>query len=141
LIRKDLSTIWCEVTSSLHTRSIESDGDESKVSSAKPAASSKKEVTKVPSLEKKESSVDSLTPSNNKPAPGEDTEEVNAVQVKEILLCLRPIREGEKIDNEEQRYRVSSSEGTTKEPPAKRQRSEEIDKVVVESLMSMSSQQ
>jgi hypothetical protein len=56
-------------------------------------------------------------------------------------LCLRPIREGEKIDNEEQRYRVSSSEGTTKEPPAKRQRSEEIDKVVVESLMSMSSQQ
>lgn len=100
---------------------------------------SKKDLAKVPSSEEKEGSIDSLTPTS-KTSPGEDAEEANVVQVREILLCLRPIREGDKVANEEHRYRGSSFEGTTKEPPAKRQRSDDIDKVVVESLMSMSSQ-
>lgn len=74
LIREDLTTIWCEVTSSIRTRSL------------------------------KEESID-IMPSDNKeskssnPSYSEEADDNSKDDVKELLLCLRPIRDGdEKVD-------------------------------------------
>jgi hypothetical protein len=70
LIRDDLTTIWCEVTSSIRT----------------------KDVPEVPvDPEKSEGSsvaVDQL--------PSSESDQTPVVESKELLLCLRPIRDGEK---------------------------------------------
>lgn len=80
LIRKDLTTVWCEVTSSIRTRSPDEDSPE-------PTGS--------------KSSADAT------PKP----------QIKELLLCLRPIRDGDKVDealrfvSQKDECLVSSSSG------------------------------
>jgi hypothetical protein len=73
LIRKDLSTVWCEVTSSIRTRtSDEEEGEET-----------------TPSLQPSGSNFD-----------GNGTKQGQL----ELLLCLRPIREGDKKVDESLRF-------------------------------------
>jgi len=74
LIRDDLTTLWCEVTSSIKTQL--SDDEVKGCPSPKPAVSG--------------SSSTYSTTTENKPES-----EVQQDKVKELLLCLRPIREGD----------------------------------------------
>ena len=69
MIRNDLSTVWCEVTSSVRTRSSDEDFD---------AAGGDTESQDI-----------------NPSATGHTPK----VEVKELLLCLRPIRDGDKVDD------------------------------------------
>lgn len=92
LIREDLSTIWCEVTSSIRTRSLHEETPETAVilSSVKAVVSS--------------------TSSSNAVV---DNKEQNAPKtVKELLLCLRPIREGEEKVTEVFRFKTKAFKGT-----------------------------
>lgn len=73
LIRDDLTTVWCEVTSSIRDRSMEDDGEE-KAPSVNPNASNY----------------------------------TLKLEQKELLLCLRPIRDGEKKVDESLRFRPVS---------------------------------
>jgi len=72
LIREDLSTVWCEVTSSLRTRSPEEDQQESQTNESKGSVNVAIDSPKA--------------------------------TVKEVLLCLRPIRDGEKKVDESLRF-------------------------------------
>lgn len=91
LIRRDRSTVWCEVTSSLHTSVVSPEGSNT---AAAAAAST-----------------------------GETSEETTTAPDPEVLLCLRPFREGDKA------ILVSDSPDDSNE------------NAVVESLISMSSSQ
>jgi PAS domain-containing protein len=73
LIRLDLTTVWCEVTSSIGTRLVEVD------------------------------SPDFLSASKSG-APSEDTPVAVKEEVMELLLCIRPIRDGEKKVDESLRF-------------------------------------
>uniref|UniRef100_A0A7S2V9B7 PAS domain-containing protein n=1 Tax=Entomoneis paludosa TaxID=265537 RepID=A0A7S2V9B7_9STRA len=79
LIRKDLTTIWCEVTSSIRTKEREEESCESVSGDSKKNAPSAKSSVKSPPAT----------------TAGED-KAVESVEVeRELLLCLRPIRDGE----------------------------------------------
>ena len=80
LIRDDLTTVWCEVTSSLRTISAEEDSSES--------------------------------PSTSK---GTDTATTKA-EVQELLLCMRPIRDGDKKVDESLRFVPPKRIETEKSP-------------------------
>jgi hypothetical protein len=75
LIRNDLSTIWCEVTSSIRTRSL---NEENLVT---PITASSSPVDK--------KRVNGTNTMNGSESTSDDD------QVKELLLCLRPIRDGD----------------------------------------------
>eukprot|EP00980_Cylindrotheca_fusiformis_P008881 scaffold1900_cov123-Cylindrotheca_fusiformis.AAC.7 len=79
LIRSDLTTIWCEVTSSIGTRSVEVESCE------------------IPSTSK------SSAPSDDGMPPAKE-------EIMELLLCLRPIRDGEKKVDESLRFHAINSE-------------------------------
>lgn len=83
LIRDDLTTIWCEVTSSIRTRSLK---DESSDETMGP-------------LEAKAVSSNATTSADASKWGDEDQGEV-----KELLLCLRPIRDGEESVDESLRF-------------------------------------
>lgn len=78
-----MTTVWCEVTSSLRSRSPEEDQQEAQTN------------------ESKESTNDAI--------------DSTKVAVKEVLLCLRPLRDGEKKVDESLRFvapkKVISEEG------------------------------
>lgn len=92
LIRDDLTTIWCEVTSSIRTRSLSDEAVEitGTVPIAKPVGS---------------------TTSSSKPV-SEPRDTTPQETVKELLLCLRPIREGEEKVTEEFRFKAKASKPT-----------------------------
>lgn len=73
LIKKDLTTVWCEVTSSIRTRTSEEDVTP--------------EILPVPKTAGKP----------QEPVPVKKVE-------KELLLCLRPVRDGEKKVDESLRF-------------------------------------
>jgi len=79
LIRDDLSTIWCEVTSSIHTTTL-SDENERSI---------------CPSHKDKKESVNS----------NDQELEAQVTPRKELLLCLRPIRDGTEKVSEELKFR------------------------------------
>lgn len=72
LIREDLTTVWCEVTSSMRTRSPDEDTEEFDLDTSKSSISAVEAA----------------------PKP----------EYKEILLCLRPIHDGEKKADESLRF-------------------------------------
>lgn len=78
LIRDDLTTVWCEVTSSIRDRAHDDEVGDEKTTSK---------------------STDSNDTTASKP------------QQKELLLCLRPIRDGEKKVDESLRFRPRSRNG------------------------------
>ena len=82
LVRKDLSTVWCELTASIRTRSI-SDGDFEAVA-----------------LSQRSKASSSLESSDG--------------EMKEMLLCFRPIVEGPKVEEQLQfTKKVKFLEGPT----------------------------
>jgi len=86
IIRKDMTTMWCEVTSSIRTRTLEHESPDSQSSS-------------------------SLSETDDAPKP---------VEVKELLLCLRPIGDGEKKVDESLRFvspKNNSTEGVSQLSP------------------------
>lgn len=92
LIREDLTTIWCEVTSSIRTRSLEDE-------MTNPATSTNATDTKKvngPACNKNGSKSSSNSLDSSQPP--------TANEMKELLLCLRPIRDGEEKVGEELRF-------------------------------------
>lgn len=83
LIRDDLTTIWCEVTSSIRTRSIKDENREEQPGPLEAKATQSLDASK-PTVEE--------DPSSSKD------------EVKELLLCLRPIRDGEERVDESLRF-------------------------------------
>lgn len=98
LIRNDLTTIWCEVTSSIRTKDVPEDPDEMNdlaSLSGKPAKSSELDT-----------SVDNLPKSSESDSPP-------TVESKELLLCLRPIRDGDKKVDAKYRFNPWGKGGET----------------------------
>jgi hypothetical protein len=93
LIRHNLSTVWCEVTSSIRTREAES-GDEDSISDeASPPDALAEDIVKRPQSTTSEGG----TNETSSAAP--------VKQVKEVLFCFRPIRDGEKKAAEKFRFK------------------------------------
>lgn len=115
LIRNDLTTIWCEVTSSIRTRSLGDELAESMISSSvsngnntksnndNNAGASSGNTTEKPVTGNSSSSSD-LVDKSKKDTGSDSVPSQQEVQVKELLLCLRPIREGEEKVSEELRF-------------------------------------
>lgn len=87
LIRDNLTTIWCEVTSSIRTRSV----DEEDVLTVTTASASIQKRTKSSSSNSSEEQQSANDSSQN-------------AQIKELLLCLRPIRDGVEKVSEDLRF-------------------------------------
>lgn len=79
MIRDDLTTLWCEVTSSIRTKREPDEKPTESMATASASGGSKTET--------RESS-DETAVDNEKAKP----------KTKELLLCLRPIRDGEPVD-------------------------------------------
>jgi hypothetical protein len=107
LIRDDLTTIWCEVTSSVRTKDTDDESDDTTTKGGtrqqtSPSCSSTdgKPVEKV--ARKQGNDEASMHGSDDAPE-----EKVDVHQFKEILLCLRPIRDGEEKTDEAHRFKPS----------------------------------
>lgn len=114
LIRDDLTTLWCEVTSSIRTRSVEDDSPEDQVSASGGKTCTKNGVTQ-PNTGSKSSKASAVS-SDEAPAPTKQKR-----LTKEFLLCLRPIRDGEGKVDESLRFDPSNQncyEETTIPVPA-----------------------
>jgi len=94
LIRNDLSTIWCELTASIRTK-------------AEPIAVPPSSPVKQGGKPKKEGS-NSNSESNEESTSSSESEQQTE---KELLLCFRPFREGEKV-GEELRFCPKAGEDT-----------------------------
>jgi len=100
LIRDDLTTIWCEVTSSIRTRIIkdeifDEDG-ESQLGESDVAPATTNSMATVSGI-KGSKSVTSGSVNGEEQTPEND-------HVKELLLCLRPIRDGRETVDENLRF-------------------------------------
>jgi hypothetical protein len=143
LVRKDLTTIWCEVTSSIRT--------------VEPPAKENAEFSSDDGKSGKSGGISKNAKSEEESSPSEPE-----VLAKELLLCLRPIRDGKKIRDGKTKVdgklmfgvsretSPSSAESPkskppkkrrpgrlSEEPPSKKAHKTEVDNDVVESLMSM----
>jgi hypothetical protein len=137
LVRKDLTTIWCEVTSSIRT--------------VEPPAKENAEFSSDDGKSGKSGGISKNAKSEEESSPSEPE-----VLAKELLLCLRPIRDGKtKVDGKlmfgvSRETSPSTAEspkskppkkrrpgGLSEEPPSKKAHKAEVDNDVVESLMSM----
>mmetsp|Transcript_7367 Transcript_7367/g.10525 ORF Transcript_7367/g.10525 Transcript_7367/m.10525 type:complete len:252 (-) Transcript_7367:125-880(-) len=106
LIRDDLTTIWCEVTSSMRTRSLQEDTDpmvETPISTS-PVTT----TTGLSSTSGNSSGGGSKTPTGPaSPSPSPPSDSVtdqSKDEIKELLLCLRPLRDGEEKVDESFRF-------------------------------------
>ena len=86
LIRNNRSTIWCEVTSSIRTRSLHEENPEAMIASG---SMDKKKANSCPVINANEISSDDE-------------------QVKELLLCLRPIRDGDNVPVVQNKIKIIS---------------------------------
>lgn len=111
LIRKDMTTVWCEVTSSIRT--VERVRDSLAIDGVSDDGKSRKSVSKIGTKSEEES------------APSE----TEAPPEKELLLCLRPIRDGKvKMEGElgldgiskKKSPAASTSRSQSSKPPRKR---------------------
>merc|ERR1711862_92920 len=104
LVRLDLTTIWCEVTASIRTTVVEVEDD-----IPIPENKNTKE-------NKKGSNNNNNNNSNAPPTTQENTESPLETNEKEVLLCLRPLRDGENV-GEELRFDPVASKSKEKAPP------------------------
>lgn len=99
LIRNDLSTIWCELTSSIRTRPL-NDVD------------TELNVVPPPQFKQGGNVTNQKNGSSNNNNMGSNESAVSSEGIgqeeKELLLCFRPIREGDMV-GEELRFQVSKS--------------------------------
>lgn len=99
LIRDDLTTIWCEVTSSIRTRSLKEEDESNPFSDTISSAV----MTTTTSLESSEEKGTESVPSQPS----------GADEIKELLLCLRPIRDGEEKVDESLRFATVPTSSTS----------------------------
>lgn len=100
LIRSDLSTLWCEVTSSLRTK--DTDEEPSDAGSLSGEKRTHQSSCSVENVHVKNISEEAST---HESEHVDGLEKIKAVpQVKEILLCLRPIRDGDAKVDESNRF-------------------------------------
>eukprot|EP00586_Coscinodiscus_wailesii_P012743 CAMPEP_0172520702 /NCGR_PEP_ID=MMETSP1066-20121228/292157_1 /TAXON_ID=671091 /ORGANISM="Coscinodiscus wailesii, Strain CCMP2513" /LENGTH=804 /DNA_ID=CAMNT_0013303507 /DNA_START=812 /DNA_END=3226 /DNA_ORIENTATION=- len=140
LIRGDLTTIWCEVTSSIRSFPIEtlaesnSDPKNNGMTTTTPSESNKSESKTGSSKNAKSSSqsngntTDAAAANTTETAPSQD-------DVQEVLLCLRPMGEGEKV-SEELRFRPSNGTTTIKEQPMQHQVTETTERTLKNGTVS-----
>ena len=95
LIRDDLTTIWCEVTSSIRTRSEEEE-EPDMLGSAVVGTSNQKKQKAASSNSEEQLSPTSIS---------------QRTQIKELLLCLRPIRDGVEKVSEDLRFVPNHKQG------------------------------
>lgn len=113
LIRQDLSTLWCEVTSSIRTRTVEEESNFLECDDLKPPPPpSSSEPSQSKQAEQKASEV--IETGVRMSFKGSDSsmcdrERDTPDEVKEILLCLRPIRDGEGKVSEKHRFMPGSA--------------------------------
>lgn len=101
LIRSDLSTLWCEVTSSLRTK----DNDEEPSDSGSLVVEKRTHLSTT-SEETTQGKLVSDDASTHESEQIDGVEKVKSTpQVKEILLCLRPIRDGDAKVDEANRFK------------------------------------
>jgi len=97
LIRDDLTTMWCEVTSSIRTMSLCDDMDEEAMSLSNELSSPNKKTKKNKDLD----------------AAATATPPKKAEEKTELLLCLRPIRDSQEKVSEELRFKPSMMKKAT----------------------------
>jgi len=107
LIRDDLTTIWCELTSSIRTRSLTDMDNE--MNAVPPNAPSEAVAATAQSK-----GTPQKNGSNNGSSTTNDSTEATMIEVeeKELLLCFRPLEEGEKV-GEELRFNRNSTDNKT----------------------------
>lgn len=119
LIRQDLSTLWCEVTSSIRTRTVEEESNFLECDDFKPPPPpSSSEPSQSKQAEQKASEV--IETGVKMSFKGSDSsmcerERDTPDEVKEILLCLRPIRDGEGKVSEKHRFIPGSNSAEKRE--------------------------
>jgi len=119
LIRQDLSTLWCEVTSSIRTRTVEEESNFFECDDFKPPPPpSSLEPSQSKQVEQKASEV--IETGVKMSFKGSDSsmcekERDTPDEVKEILLCLRPIRDGEGKVSEKHRFIPGSNSAEKRE--------------------------
>lgn len=94
LIRKDLTTIWCEVTSSIRTKEPEEDTADS-VTGTDTNINTSNNNKKGRIQESSSSSLVGRSPSEVELPRIEEKAEPLQEAEKELLLCLRPVRDGD----------------------------------------------
>lgn len=99
LIRSDLSTLWCEVTSSLRTK----DNDEDLIENG--SIGGEKKMQSSSSVDNGFGKLVSEEASTHGSENVDGVEKKVVPQVKEILLCLRPIRDGDAKADEVHRFK------------------------------------
>lgn len=105
LIRDDLTTILCEVTSSIRTRSLSDENcDAILLSGGGQVCPGEKGSNGAANCKEKNNSIAAGSDSNVQGAAG-------AGDMKELLLCLRPICDGEDMMSEDFRFVKSKSIG------------------------------
>lgn len=102
LIRDDLTTIWCEVTSSIRTRSLK---EEISPEDAELFGGLGLGKSTTGSSEKDSSKTLGAVDSS------ESIEDSTKDEIKELLLCLRPIRDGDEVVHERLRFIPMASRG------------------------------
>ncbi|CAB9503998.1 expressed unknown protein [Seminavis robusta] len=95
LIRDDLTSLWCEVTSSIRTRTVEDDTPTTEVDASNDSKNDKGNSVKAPEGTKSSKTTSADAIPEDAPAPVEE----KAPETVELLLCLRPIRDGGKVDD------------------------------------------
>jgi len=93
IIRGDLSTVWCEVTSSIRTRCLSTEASEAISPFDKPTPKGKVQPQQI---------VSGYPPL---PAPCATDPPGEKVVMKELLLCLRPLKEGKQTAPEKLRFK------------------------------------
>ena len=93
LVREDLTTIWCEITSSIRTRPPNDEDEKANIFA--PVAAT--------SVTASGNSGKPAKPSSSAIQEGSEsvgTSEATEIEEKEVLLCFRPIREGDVVSSE-----------------------------------------
>lgn len=105
-----MTTIWCEVTSSVRTKDTEDETDDTTSINFNRGTNKKQQSTSSSTegdrASRKRGHGEEASLQGSEDAAREDNT-VGATQCKEILLCLRPIRDGDEKTDEALRFKPS----------------------------------
>jgi len=101
LIRDDLTTVWCEVTSSIRTKDLPEECEDTNASGSQPGKELSVKSAVEPGSTKScaEVTAPAATSAMEQLPTSSESDATPVKESKELLLCLRPIRDGEeKVD-------------------------------------------
>jgi len=114
LVRVDLTTIWCEVTASIRTNTPDDDDE--------PQATPGTEKT---NANKKNNNNNGVVIVNTQESTEPTNSTDNENEVKEVLLCLRPLRDGDSV-GEELRFDLQASKNKCEEIKVRREQEKQL---------------